>query len=188
MLLSKSDESISPALASWASQCPNPGELAQVLGIALFRCGFAECNECGERMPRSDLRFDASYFETGELICRSCWTLFDCGTMARPEFKAPAWPARLDLSDQKPKMKGIMRLGGKAIGTVTNYVAGAHFGKVSLFAHPESAEVGSLDPDVRVTDLEPMSTEDDGEGTLCRHVRDANDVFNLVLRATGQTT
>ena len=62
---------VTPDLIKWASECPNPQAIANQLAVALFIKEVTECNECGDEHVRPDLRIDESYFETGELICKS---------------------------------------------------------------------------------------------------------------------
>ena len=137
-----------------------PAHLAPELVTAIKWAGVLQqettCHECGEPHLGADLRRDAAYFESGNLICRRCWTFHDEGTIFNPGYKAPPWPAtRAREAGDRAIVTGLIRdEKGTVVGTVEDYRAGCHMGRVTFFACGEDAEYGSLDPRHTVTNIE----------------------------------
>jgi hypothetical protein len=168
---------VDAATANWLSTCPDPMQFVKAAAREMYLATKTECHECGEPALVRDLRYDQAYFETGELICRSCWTMHDAGTMAIPDYKAPPWPEQLVAEAHVPLYQGLLRQRtepgklGPVVGIVTYYNKKLHYGKVCLLAYGCSdAEFGSLDPDTVVTDLEVMQIGEDRVPRKCERI------------------
>lgn len=179
---------VSREMQEWASKCPDKNMLSSILARSMFLASKQECHMCRESFERSELRFDRSYWNSGELICRDCWTSYDCGTAYDPDYKAPPWPETLVLSDQTPKLKGriCLKSDGSEVGRVSQYVPSIHFGHVTLYEYGDDcAEFGSLDPNHVVVDLVPMTEEEDGEDALHSYIAHLKDQFETAWRMLG---
>ena len=100
------DSTVSPALADWLAMTPAVAdwlatapsgcmpELMGAIAWAVAMDTLGECYECKTEHAGRDLRCDRAYFESGNLICKTCWHFHDSGTPARPDYKAPEWPAK----------------------------------------------------------------------------------------------
>lgn len=190
MSLTLSKVKLTPELAQWASQCPDTEALAFHIATAIFKEGTESCFECGEETARKELRFDESYFCSGELICKHCWEFHDEGTPARPTFKSPPWPDSLDMSQWRPKLKGVIynKITNHAIGTVTDYNPQLHRGYVSFFGDSLCAEYGDLEPDDEVKEIAPMTFEEDGKNAVHGWVPGFRPILESLRHLSRQST
>ncbi len=88
-------EHLTKATALMPSATSQTDRVLALFGIWKWMSG--KCCECGETYCNSDLRDDEAYFQSGNAICRECWTAHDGGTLWSPEYKAPEWPETLDI-------------------------------------------------------------------------------------------
>ena len=138
-----------------------PDDLAPTFVAAVKWAGVLQqesnCHGCGEKHLGADLRRDRAYFESGELVCRRCWTFHDGGTPFDPNHKDPPWPeTREREAGDRAIVTGLIRdEKGAVVGTVEDYRAGCHMGLVSFNGCEEDAEFGSLDDSHTVTNIEP---------------------------------
>ena len=151
-----------PTLASWLAACPDSGALEVMLREfhdrvqhQTYQLTPQKCYECGGDYLVGQLRADYySPYGTGELVCRECYELFDQGTVAHPEHRAPPWIAQPEATfpgadvalEAVPHVREIW-VQNRRVGTVTSYNPVHHTGFVCYDAFPDSGEWGSLDSD-----------------------------------------
>jgi hypothetical protein len=146
---------ISKETLEWMRACPNIAEFGALMIQYQWYNAKVYCYECGEKYKRSEMRFDEATpcGNPEALICRNCWDFYDQGTVGDPNYRPPKWPEKLDINDiPKPLIDGhIVDKNGKTIGFCRGYNPKQHFAhKVMLFAYPDDAEAGSLDPECKV--------------------------------------
>lgn len=145
---------ISTETLQWVSQCPEPEQMNKLLKLISWWNEKTTCTECGEDYLRKELRYDTvgpyaiDIEET--LICENCWDFFLQPTLSRPKKRTKKFPAFLNPHDIAgiQKINGIIydRATNKRVGTVQNYSAIGHTGKVKLDEFPDGEEIGTLDP------------------------------------------
>lgn len=166
--------------ATWMQKCPNPEVFAGHMVNLFWLSSRRSCYSCEDSYTCSELRYDESYWSSGELICKGCWFAYDEGTIFALDYKAPPWPEKLTQGNFKPKLKGVIRdrTTNKVIGTVTDYRRSIHYGRVARYGFENESEYGSLDPDDVVTDIENMTEEEDGASSNHAHF---NSTLNFAM-------
>lgn len=153
----ESKDTISKEMQDWANNCPNKEMLTKMLQDHVWYETFIHCPECGEKFLQKDLIVDSNgpYSDGQQLICKDCWHSNNivCKENGMPIQKKPVYgipPSNFGIKMTKP-IYGIFRT-GKKIGTVENYNAIFHTGRVTLFGMEDCAETGPLDPCCEVRD------------------------------------
>lgn len=144
---------ISPALAAWMSECPDFASFQAALQEYMWMNKKVGCYECGEKYFNKDLRYDEAgpCGDPSKLICRTCWEIWNEGTMGDPEYRPPPWPAKLDRHTKPSQLVNGAIFHPKTktfVGRVEGYNKRGHFAtRVILNGMEDSAEGGPLDPD-----------------------------------------
>lgn len=182
MEIALADAQVTPAMRDWVLQCPDVNQFVTALAARMLDAAKMDCTQCGEEYTVGAMRPDESYWCSGELICRSCWESYSGGSMCDPDFRPPPWPETRDMSRCRPRLDGLLRdPDGTVVGIVKDYNPRLHFGHVERFAYPSyDAEYGSLDPDDRVTNLEPR--EEDMDERMPTYACVVKDVMAQIQR------
>lgn len=136
----------SEPLKEWLAGCPAPVEFMEKLGYHVWLLQTKLCFNCGEEHKVADMRHDACYFASGELICKRCWTSFDGGTIACPDYKSPPWPAKLEPFQQMLLRGDLTDASGVVLGTVEGYNPRIHFARLRAGALTSSSTSASTRP------------------------------------------